>query len=257
MARKLSTRKRPDRGKHMIKEQLKIEEGVFENRTMMALEKMFTHNIISRLDFMIAKGKEASVYAADAGSGVADSVVILKIFRMETSSFAKRIDYMIGDPRFDKVDTRNMTEVVKVWCKKEYGNLRIAESVGVHAPMPYYFRDNVLAMEFIGTDDMPSQTLKNTMLDDPEKVLDMILADIKKLYSADLVHADMSEYNILIKEGVPYLIDFGQAVVIHHPNAQAFLERDVHNILFYFEKKYGIKRDYAAVLKEIKDVKKV
>lgn len=251
MSRKVSTRKRPDRDVHMIKEQLKIEEGVFDNRTMMALWRMFNHNIVSRLDFIIAKGKEADVYLADSGASIAGDLVVLKIFRVETSNFDNRVDYMFGDPRFDKIRKNNVYEMVTTWCKKEFGNLKIAQMAEIHAPIPYYFKDNVLAIEFIGTDSTPSQTMKSVRLEEPEEVLDTILSDMKKLYAAELVHGDVSEYNILIKEGVPYLIDFGQAVVLNHPNANKFLERDVHNIITYFSKKYGIKRDAAKELARI------
>lgn len=243
MARRLSKRKRPDRETHMIKEQLKIEEGVFENRTMMCIWRMFNHGIISKMDFVLKTGKEADVYIADAGPKAEGATyVILKIFRIETSSFPKRMDYMIGDPRFERVKD-NILDIVNTWCKKEYGNLKAAEIAGVRAPRPYYFRGNVLAMEFIGSDDMPARTLRETPVEDPVRVLDLILEDMKKLYGAELVHGDVSEYNILMKGGTPYMIDFGQAVILNHPKAMEFLERDVRNILYYFSRKYGIERD--------------
>ncbi len=100
MSRKLSTRKRPDRDVHMIKEQLKIEEGVFDNRTTMAMWRMFNHNIVSKLDYMIAGGKEADVYLAEGGSQINYDLVALKIFRIETSDFNNRMKYILGDPRF-------------------------------------------------------------------------------------------------------------------------------------------------------------
>ena len=251
MARKLSTRKRPDRDVHMIKEQLKIEEGVFDTRTMMCLWRMFNHNIVTRLDFVLKTGKEADVYIADAGEKAQGSeYVILKIFRIETSSFPKRMDYIIGDPRFGKVKN-NIHEVVNTWCKKEYGNLKAAEIAGVHAPRAYYFKGNVLAMEFIGIGGKPAKALKETVLDEPQQTLGLILADIKKLYEAELVHGDVSEYNVLMERDVPYLIDFGQAVVLNHPRAQEFLERDVHNILGYFSRRYGITRNDDRTIAEI------
>ena len=252
MSRKVSTRKRPERDEHMIKEQLKIEEGVFDNRTMMALWRMFNHNIVSKLDHIIAKGKEAEVYLADSGSSIAGDYTVLKIFRMETSSFDKRVEYMFGDPRFDKIRKNNIREIVQTWCKKEFGNLKIAQMAEVHSPIPYYFKDNVLAIEFIGTESTPSQTLKNIEVSDPKKVLNAIIGDIRKLYQAELVHGDISEYNILMKDGTPYLIDFGQAVVLGHPNAEKFLERDVSNIASYFRKRYGIKSDTEGLLLEIR-----
>ncbi len=253
MSRKVSTRKRPDRDVHMIKEQLKIEEGVFDNRTMMAIWRMFNHNIVSRLDYIIAKGKEADVYLADSGSSIAGELAVLKIFRIETSSFDKRVEYMFGDPRFDKIRKNNTYEIVVTWCKKEFGNLKIAQMAEIHAPIPYYFKENILAIEFIGTGRLPAPVLKDVILDEPEKVLDTILIDMEKLYKAELVHGDISEYNILIRDGTPYIIDFGQAVVLSHPNAERFLERDVGNIISYFRKKYGIKRDAQKAIARIRD----
>lgn len=242
MARRVSRRKEPSRDKHMIKEQLKIEEGVFDNRTMMNISRVFTHNIASRLLFLTAKGKEADVYIAEAGSKVDSGLVILKIFRIETSHFFNRELYIKGDPRFEKIKL-NQLSVINTWCKKEYGNLKLAEIAGIHAPKPYYFSGNVLAMEFIGYDGTPAGTLKRVGTPDPRKTLDMIIDDMRKMYRNELVHADMSEYNILMKGHVPYIVDFGQAVVLGHPSAMRFLERDVGVILQFFRKAYGIEED--------------
>ncbi len=253
MSRKRSTRKRPDRQVHMLKEQLKIEEGIFDNRSMMSLWRMFNHNIISKLDFIIATGKEADVYIADSGTGVEARYVALKIFRIETSSFDRRTEYMLGDPRFDKIKL-GIFDIVNEWCKKEYGNLKIAQLAGVHAPKPYYFKGNVLAMEFLGEDKNPSKMMKNTVLSNPEEVLNSILEDIKRLYGADLVHGDISEYNILMVGEIPYIIDFGQAVVTKHPKASEFLDRDITNLLYYFKKSYKVEKEVNSVIKYIKQV---
>ena len=250
MARKVSRRKMPPREKHMVKEALKIEEGIFDMRTMMALEKVFTHNIVSKLDFMIAKGKEADIYLADPGTKIDAEVVILKIFRIETSSFTKRINYISGDPRFEKIKI-NPINVINTWAKKEYGNLKIAAIAGIHSPKPYYFKSNIIAMEFIGDDAVPAQTLKEAGTPDPDKTLNIIIEDIRKLYKNELVHGDVSQYNVLMKGTVPYLIDFGQAVVIRHPNAMDFLKRDVANILSFFKKQYGVVRDGEATFKYV------
>ncbi len=242
MARKRSREKEPSREDYMLREQLKIEEGVFDTRTMLRLGKFFAKGIIASMQFIIARGKEADVYLADAGEKVEKDFVALKIFRLENSRFRNRVKYITGDPRFGKVKG-NIYAIVNEWCKKEYGNLIVAEAAGIHAPKPYYFYGNVLALEFIGKDGYPSKPMRNEPLSEPGKVLDTILEDTKKLYQNELVHADLSEYNILMLDGVPYMIDFGQAVHIKHPDSMKFLERDVANILFYFSKKYDIKRD--------------
>ena len=240
MARRVSKRKRPEREDYMLKEALKIEEGVFDIRTMMALKKFFTKGIIGKLDFLIGNGKESSVYLADSGENIKKEFVAVKIFKIETSSFQKRSDYMIGDPRFKWIKG-GLYDIINEWCKKEYSNLKIAEKANVYAPKPYMFNKNVLAMEFIENNGSIAPLLKKTKLDNPEKALRTILSDIGKLYANGLVHADISEYNILIgNKEKPYIIDFGQAVLVSHPKADAFLDRDVTNILRYFREKYAI-----------------
>ena len=242
MSRKLSTRKRPDRDDYMLKEQLKIEEGIFDGRTIMMIGKLFTRNIISRLNYIIARGKEADVYMAEPGARMENVPIIVKIFRLETSSFARRVDYINGDPRFKGIKN-NLRAIVYTWCKKEYGNLKLAEEAGIHAPRPYSFIGNVLAMEFIGDGTLPSPILKSVRVEEPRVVFREIIKDMRKLYQSELVHGDISEYNILIKGGVPYMIDFGQAVALGHPKAAEMLRRDITNLLTYFNKKYGIEDD--------------
>lgn len=250
MARRRSKEKQPSREKHPIKEQLKIEEGVFDNRTMLRLGKLFSKGVVASMQFIIARGKEADVYLADAGEKIGKEFVALKIFRLENARFQKRVKYIEGDPRFGRIK-RNVFAIVEEWCKKEYGNLLIAEAAGVHAPRPYAFSGNVLAIEFIGKEGKPARRMLDEKLEDPEKTLSTILEDARKLYSNELVHADLSEYNVLMKDNIPYMIDFGQAVHIKHPEASKYLERDVANILHYFKKRYGIEKDQEEELGKI------
>jgi serine/threonine-protein kinase RIO1 len=54
---------------------------------------------------------------------------------------------------------------------------------------------------------------------------------MKNMYhKAELVHADLSEYNILWCKGDCWFIDVGQAVEPRHPEAKSFLFRDCTNI---------------------------
>ena len=98
-------------------------------------------------------------------------------------------------------------------------------------------------MEYIG-DENAAPKLRDVTLSDPVSVYQQIMVDVNKLNKANLVHSDLSEYNILIveKEGKekPILIDMGQAVLTTHPHAKEFYERDLENIKKYFTKKYGI-----------------
>lgn len=246
MARRVSRRKEPSRDFYTLKEQNKIDSGIFDTKTMILLSKFYNKGVLGKLNFMIAKGKEANVYVGQPGTselvkGV--KFIAVKFFRVETSSFLKMSDYITGDVRFSKIRLTKTT-IVKTWCRKEMGNLRIAEAAKIRAPKPYMSNGSILAMEFIGNEEgIPAPRLKYYNLEDPKRFLDTIINQIKALYRKKLVHADLSEYNILVHEGKPYFIDFGQAVILRHPNAMLFLERDVKNVLNYFSKRYSVGGD--------------
>lgn len=255
MAQMLSKRKRPEREDYMLKEQNKVDTGIFDEKTMIYLSKFFNMGIISKLNHPIARGKEADVYLAEPGDSelvTGQKNVIVKFFRVETSSFFKMQDYLIGDRRFTKkITRRSKLGIIIEWCKKEFVNLQLAKRAGVNAPIPFAFNGSILTMSFIGKGTDPAPQLKNARLSSPAKVLDRILSDIAALYGEGIVHADVSEYNILMLDGVPYMIDFGQAVVTDHPKAAEFLRRDISNITAYFSKVYGIEKDADAEFRHV------
>jgi len=74
-------------------------------------------------------------------------------------------------------------------------------------------------------------------------VFDEILENVRKAYHAGIIHADLSEYNILMEEGKCVLIDWPQWMETGHQNAQEILERDIDNILTYFQRKYRVAYD--------------
>lgn len=245
MARMRSKRHRQEREERVLKERRKTDQGIFDTKTMVYLSKFFNKRVITTLGTPIARGKEADIYLAEAGE--ADVVsgqkyVIMKFFRIEASAFIKMMKYIKGDPRFDRQVGKSRESIIKTWCKKEFGNLMVAKEAGVHAPTPYIFNGSILAMQFLGDSDTIAPSLNDVRIEEPERILDEIIDGIRKLYRANLVHADVSEFNILMYNGIPYMIDFGQAVSTRHPNAKEFLKRDVENILTYFRKRYGIKR---------------
>ena len=245
MASRVSRRKKPSRDDFMLKERFKIESEVFDRETLMSISKMFQKGILECIDYPISTGKEANVFRATTPSGAFAAV---KIYKVETALFLKKSDYLAGDPRFENIK-HNDRQIVFAFARKEFKNLQICERAGVHAPRPYYVDRNIVVMEFLGEGGLPYPQM-SLLGPRSEKDLVSILADIKKMYKAGLVHADVSEFNILLAEA-PHLIDFGQGVVLSHPKAQDFLERDVRNIIRYFEK-CGFKKDFEKELKKIR-----
>ncbi len=198
------------------------------------------------MDYPISTGKEANVFRATTPDG---GFVAVKIYKNETAPFFRKEEYLEADPRFSKIRF-NEKSIVRAFARKEFKNLEICEKAGVHTPKPYYLLDRILVMSFIGEGDLPYPTMNMVGPLHGEADLQSLLEDVKKMYKVGLVHADLSEYNIMMAD-VPYLIDFGQGVVTRHPNAEMFLERDVRNLLRYFER-HGIKRDLEKTLKWIR-----
>ena len=79
--------------------------------------------------------------------------------------------------------------------------------------------------------------MKDIPPENPEKIFPLIIEYISRLYhQAKLVHADLSEYNVLMHNDAPVLIDISQGVLLHHPHSKKFLLRDLHTIITFFNK---------------------
>ena len=210
---------------------LKVRADVFDEVTLIALYKLVHKKLISVIGGPISTGKEANVfYGEHDGRGIA-----IKIYRIRTANFKAMTDYLAGDRRFASV-RGSRKGIVFAWTKKEYSNLARAHDAGIPVPEPLAFDRNILLMEFLGHGEVPYPQLRNAEVADYGVVYRQILGYIERLYrDARLVHADLSEYNILYHEK-PYLIDMGQAVTLDHPRAGAFLIRDIRNINRYFSR---------------------
>ena len=208
---------------------VKVRDDVFDEVTLIALYKLVHKKLISAIGGPISTGKEANVFYGERdGQGIA-----IKIYRIQTANFKAMNEYLAGDRRFSSVrGTRKA--LIFAWTKKEYSNLARAHEVGIPVPEPLAFDRNILLMTFLGQDEVPYPQLRNAEVEDYGAVYRQILDYVERLYrEARLVHADLSEYNILYHEK-PYLIDMGQAVTLDHPRASAFLVRDIKNLNRYF-----------------------
>jgi RIO kinase 1 len=213
-------------------EERSVFEEVFDRRTLMTLYSLGNKGAFSYLNGVVSSGKESRVYwgvTKDKGD------VAVKIYLTSSSDFKKRSQYILGDPRFNRF-SRNSRRVAELWARKEFTNLQQAFDAGVRVPKPETFLGNVLVMEFIGEDGVPSPLLNGVEVS--KKDYTTVAKAMKALYSeAMLVHADLSEYNIFKLHEEVVIFDFGSAVSTKHPLANQFLERDVQNINHFFEKR--------------------
>lgn len=110
-------------------------------------------------------------------------------------------------------------------------------------------------MEFIGKDRQAAPMLKDVQLNNPKTIFKQVITSIRKMYqNANLVHCDLSQFNILIHQNKPYIIDLGQGILKDHPMSETYLKRDIHSIVTYF-RKYNINENENIIYDKIKKKK--
>lgn len=212
----------------------KVFQNVFDHKTSMALLKLSENDVLKKVYGVIESGKESVIFLADTPEG---RRVVVKIYMTRAGNFREMKDYLRGDKRFRSVkDDRR--SVIEEWCKKEYRNLKKARDY-VRCPEPIAVRKNILVMEFIGEDFSPYSKLKEVEPENPQEAYEDTINGIDRLWNeGELVHGDLSEYNIVVDgEGRKVWIDFSQGVHRSHPEAEHLLRRDVENVSNFFERK--------------------
>ncbi|WFD34098.1 non-specific serine/threonine protein kinase [Malassezia cuniculi] len=238
-------------------------QQVLDPRTMVILYKMINRGLLAMINGCISTGKEANVYHAttpateDAPAGQA----AVKIYKTSILVFKDRDRYVSGEFRFRHGYARhNPRKMVRLWAEKEMRNLRRMVQAGLRSPKPIELRDHVLVMEFLGDDDgWASPRLKDVEEDlSLERWTELyceLLVMVHRMYhECRLVHADLSEYNILYHEGHLWIIDVSQSVEHDHPRAFDFLREDISHVEDYFGKRgvntLGLRQTFHFVVRD-------
>uniref|UniRef100_A0AAR2LK64 Serine/threonine-protein kinase RIO1 n=1 Tax=Pygocentrus nattereri TaxID=42514 RepID=A0AAR2LK64_PYGNA len=212
-------------------------EQVLDPRTRMILFKMLSRGVISEINGCISTGKEANVYHATTAKGESRAI---KIYKTSILLFKDRDKYVSGEFRFRHGYCKgNPRKMVRTWAEKEMRNLSRLKAAGIPSPEPIMLRSHVLVMGFIGKDDMPAPLLKNAALSESKarELYLQVIQNMRLMYQdARLVHADLSEFNMLYHNGDAYIIDVSQSVEHDHPHALEFLRKDCSNINDFFQK---------------------
>jgi RIO kinase 1 len=216
---------------------LNTYQEVFDRACLRLLQELINDGVIATLDYPVSTGKEANVFHATDASGKGKAV---KIYRIATATFKNIARYIEGDPRFKRVK-RATKPTIFAWAQKEYLNLARMHEAGVRVPAPFRVAGNVLVMEYIGDETEPAPVIRTVAIDDPGPVVEDIEANLRLIQRAKLVHADFSEYNLLLWDGHVVVIDVGQAVPLEHSRAEEWFLRDMDNTARYF-RKLGVPR---------------
>ncbi len=221
-------------------DRFKVDDGAFDDATFAALYKLVQDGYVDAIGGPLSTGKEANVYNALAGERslemlrAGEEEVAMKVYRTRATNFQDMREYLVGDPRFEELGDKK--KIVMAWTRKELSNLERARKAGVRVPRPITVERNVLIMEYIGTEDGRAKRLTEVTIENPDTAFEVVREYIRRLYAAGLVHGDLSEYNVLFYDGELVVIDVGQAVTVHHPNAEEFLERDCENVASFFRR---------------------
>jgi RIO kinase 1 len=250
-------------------------EQVLDRRTQMILLQLINRNTISEIHGVISTGKEANVYHAISESEDAEQIHrAIKVYKTSILVFKDRAKYVEGEFRFRQgYNKSNNRAMVKLWADKERRNLARIHDAGIPSPAPVALRNHVLVMDFVGDRKGKSAPrLKDVRFEgltgeeEEAKWNDLyiqLLTYMRIMYqTCRLVHADLSEYNILYHEGKQWIIDVSQAVEHDHPRSLEFLRMDVKNVSDFFRSRnvevLSERRAFAFVTaeagaKEIKD----
>lgn len=189
----------------------------------------------------IGRGKEADVYQGETPAG---RIVAVKFHRVGRTSFrqTKRYRTYIGD-RYHI----SWLYQSRIAAKNEYEALRTLYVEEVSVPEPIDWNRNVVVCEYVEGVELSEAP----PLPDPREFLETLLNEIKKAYRGGVVHADLSEYNILVSQRGPVIFDWPQWLPRSHPSAIHYLKRDLQNILKFFKRKYNVSYNLEECIKVI------
>lgn len=226
----------------------KIFKDVFDDRTEKNLQAIERRGNIDYVIGPISNGKEANLFIGKKDK----TFVCVKIYRIETTNFHNRRDY-IDDDELNKI-ANNPIKRIYAWCEREYFNLKYSAEHKILVPKAIDQQNNVLVMQLIGSNGKPHPTLKydKTVKKNIKEIYKQYVENMYKLiYKAKMVHADLSEYNLIFFKNKLWFIDMGQSVSTKYPKAKTFLERDLKTIIKFFNHN-GLKVNLEELKEDIK-----
>ena len=243
--------KRADKSRIRIKDKADraTTQLVLDPRTVRLLHKLVANLHLSHIHGCISTGKEANVYYAQntnpqpAPTSTTTppahfTECAIKIYKTSILVFKDRDRYVTGEFRWRRGYCKsNPRKMVRLWAEKELRNLKRLNAAGIPSPVPVLLKSHVLVMSFIGADGHAAPRLKDATLS-PHDMRACYLQCIRILrtlyHTCHLVHADLSEYNLLYHNQRLVVIDVSQAVEHDHPQALVFLRKDVMNVGRFF-----------------------
>lgn len=207
------------------------------------LQSLVEEGLIDTVVRQLMSGKEAMVYVVRCG----DETRCAKIYKeADQRSFRQAVDYTENRKVKNSRQARAMAKGTKfgrqaseaAWQSAEVDALYKLADAGVRVPQPYNFCDGVLLMELVTDANGDAAPRLNDVDFTPEQARRhhaSLIAEVIRMLCAGVVHGDLSEFNILLAEDGPVIIDLPQAVdAAGNNHASRMLLRDVANLRNFF-----------------------
>jgi RIO kinase 2 len=211
----------------------------FDAYDLLALSDLVKRGTVKAFGERIGVGKESVVYEA-----LGETHLAVKFHRQGRTSFKhiRRLrDHLTDQTKVPWIYAAALA------ARHEFAIMEKLYPI-VSIPRPFAVSRHVLAMEFVN-----GPALNRITLSDPENGLNMILGEVAAAWGLGVIHADLSEFNVMVDESGPKIIDWPQAVEVTHPHAQELLERDLVNVLRFFERKYRIEMPLERALSRVRE----
>src|SRR5215216_5921660 len=259
---KLKSRKHKLKGKQTVTQLVSRNNSdpnsKFENADLNALSKM---GFLDELIAGIKTGKEASVFLGRNAEGF----VAVKVYTdLRVRSFKRDSSYregrFIGDSRIEKAIEQGSEKGLDahqiLWVQEEFRQMKHLYGYGVNVPKAIAVSGISLIMEFIGDENgNPARRISDLKMekDEAQEAFLQSVQNLKLIVKSSRVHGDYSAFNILWHNEKAVIIDFPQVIEFkNNPNANAFLERDIHSLCKSFMRQ-GVKADEEKILREVRE----
>lgn len=207
------------------------------------MQSLVEDGVVDDVVSQLMSGKEASVYIVRCG----DEIRCAKVYKeVNQRSFKQAVQYREGRKVKNSRRARAMEKGSKfgrgeqeaVWQSAEVDALYALKAAGVRVPEPYGVVDGVLLMELITDEEGFVAPRLNDVSMSAEQALEdhhEMIEYIKRMLCAGIIHGDLSEFNVLVDEYGPVVIDLPQAVnASANNNAEWMFARDVNNMRSYY-----------------------
>ena len=234
-----------------------------------SLRGFYHKALITDVLAQVKGGKEANVYRCQAHPSVGLPYLAAKVYRphmfrtmRNDVQYRRGRQVLTGDGRPVKTtDHRVMRAIGKKtafgvqvmhtsWLMHEYTTMERLYRAGANVPRPVASAENAILMSYYGDGIRGAPTLNEVTLDsdEAEVLFGQVLHNVELFLEHELIHGDLSAYNILYWEGAITVIDFPQVVDCSaNCDAYSILERDIERVCDYFRRQ-GVQSDPCALL---------